>query len=482
MMLSRRPLVHLVLLTLLPGLAVGGAGLLTAVVFLGALVDAGIRIRAEEAGRRLAGGDDPMTVADETGALLVHRTSGLTIVPGHWEGRIETSGGDVAAFFAQILDHGVAGGVPETVAPGAVLPVGWTKLEDPSWTILVPVDRSVAATFLELPGSEMTGLALILVGTGFMVSILLLLPRQRMIEDLTQAADEVKTGGLAPWFPPPVDGEVGRLSLATSDMVQSMADRLKDTAQRARMAAVGELSIYLAHEIRTPLSSIRLSLQSLDRSLRTGRLPDDAPEVLTLCLEEIGRLDNVAGSVLEMGRAPADGSPEESHVHPVLQRAVDVIRPRLELKGIEPVLKLCATNDKVLGDGGKLRGVFLAILMNGAEAMPEGGRIEIVTETIRGAERDRRSIRIRFTDDGSGVPPEIRERLFDPFFTTKAQGSGVGLPLALQTVQALGGRLYLNPRSELLPGAEFLLELPLLESHGSIDPFPPSPAEHKSPP
>jgi two-component system NtrC family sensor kinase len=132
-------------------------------------------------------------------------------------------------------------------------------------------------------------------------------------------------------------------------------------------------------------------------------------------------------------------------------------------RGIRVEVRRQADDDLVLASAEELKSVFLNLLLNAADAMPEGGRLRIWTHN-EGAHDDRPAVWLHIADDGAGIPPELRDRIFDPFFTTKREGSGIGLSLALRTLRHHGGELSFEKSSEIEPGAEFIIRLPLLEN------------------
>jgi signal transduction histidine kinase len=289
--------------------------------------------------------------------------------------------------------------------------------------------------------------------------VILLAHLRRSLEELTAAAVRIGQGDFTPWLPPPGEDEVGRLSLAIGAMAARLTDMMQQNARDRQMAALGELASHVSHEIRNPLSSIKLNLQSVEREVRDGSVPADLPSVLQLCLREIHRLDGTVQGVLRLAgfRQPVL---EPLAVHALLAETLRTVAPQLDERGVEMRVNYLATGDAIEGDGAQLRSVFLNLFLNAADAMQAGGRLRVWTES---GEAEARSavIRVHVADDGEGVPPELRERIFQPFYSTKPNGSGIGLPLALQTVEAHQGRLWLEQRSELERGAEFVVELPL---------------------
>ncbi len=330
----------------------------------------------------------------------------------------------------------------------------FTKLTQPPWLVVSSLSH---ADFPRPAGYARLGPLLLTLVVAVLVTLLFsLIVREftRRLEELTAAAERIGEGDLIPWLPLPRSDEVGRLSDAIGRMIDRIHDSMQQLERSRQLAFVGEMTGRLAHEIRNPLSSIQLNLQILERAAKRGQAPPDLEETLDLCLREITRLDNAVNGVLRMGK------PQQPHmapcdVHALITDTATLMRPRLEQRGIAVVLELDAADAIVVGDDEQLRGALLNLLANAADALPNGGTIRIRTESSSD------TIRVRVADDGIGVAPETRRRIFRPFFTTKAEGTGIGLPIALATVERHGGRLYLEKRSELEAGAEFVMELPL---------------------
>jgi signal transduction histidine kinase len=336
----------------------------------------------------------------------------------------------------------------------------FVALESPPWTVLssAAVDEFVA------PFSRTRNLllALVLLVTCSVAVAFVLLTRRatRSLLALSAAADEVGAGNFAPALPPPSRDEVGRLSSAFGLMAGKVHEMLREVSASRHMAAVGEFAAKLSHEIRNPLTSIKLNLQRLERNAALHDQPPEARAPLAICLREIERLDRVVRGVLTLGREPA---PQRVRcaLHETVGDALAVVRAQLDEQGVTVQTSFRASTDQVLGDPEHLRAVFLNLFLNAAEAMPDGGRLQVTTESDDAPPGAARRIRVRVADTGGGIRPELREKIFQPFYSTKPHGTGFGLPLAARTVEEHGGRIELLPDSESGGGAAFIVKLPL---------------------
>jgi len=226
------------------------------------------------------------------------------------------------------------------------------------------------------------------------------------------------------------------------------------------MAVIGQFASQLSHEIRNPLTSIKLNLQGLDRDVRSGRIPKEYERSIGICLREVKRLDRVAGGVLSIARTGSIVR-EPCSVHAAIDESLDALRSQFEEHGIEVRRELHASNDTVRGDAEQLKGVFLNLFLNAADVKPDGGSLQVTSELCETDVQGRPGIRIRVADSGPGIPTEDREKIFEPFFSTKEEGTGFGLALAQQTVEEHEGTLRLEDTDTAKRGAVFAVELPL---------------------
>jgi len=332
------------------------------------------------------------------------------------------------------------------------------NLDSPPWTVLASgsVDE-FGGPFAE---SRIATLALILVLTAAVWVAYALLARRatRSLASLTDAADRVGAGDLAPDLPPVGRDEVGRLTAAFQLMVTKVRESLEQMEASRQMAAVGAFASQISHEIRNPLASLQLNLQGLQRDVEHGRIPPDLARPVELSLREVHRLDGVVSGVLSLAR-PRRTDVKPCSLHGVIEDALQVLRAQMGAAGVTVHTSFVAARDTVLGDADQLKSVFLNLLLNAAEAMPHGGDLHVATGLARDR-RDRASIRVRVEDDGPGIPAAHREDVFKPFFTTKKGGTGIGLSLAARIVEEHRGALALAEPVHSDHGTAFIIELP----------------------
>jgi signal transduction histidine kinase len=333
----------------------------------------------------------------------------------------------------------------------------------PPWTVVV----SAAVDEFAPPFARMRNVNLVvmlLVAAAIGLSFYLMTRRATLsLEQLTAAADGVARGELSPQIPGGGSDEVGRLSRAFGIMVEEVRKMLERVEETRHMAVMGEFASRVSHEIRTPLTSIKLNLQELGRDSEQGRIPEDSAPAVRICLREVERLDQAVSSVLGMVRTHPPGR-EPCSLHRILADATEAVGPQLEQDNVRVEQHLRAAQDRVLGDPRDLEGVFVNLLVNSSEAMPGGGTVRIDTENREVASTAPGIIQVRVSDDGPGIPAEIRGKIFRPFVSTKVDGTGFGLAVARRTVEEHQGRIEVDPASPGGKGAIFVVELPLAEA------------------
>ncbi|MGO9111424.1 MAG: sensor histidine kinase [Thermoguttaceae bacterium] len=231
---------------------------------------------------------------------------------------------------------------------------------------------------------------------------------------------------------------------------QRQADQ-RETLAMARLAAVGELAAGIAHELRNPLTSVKLLFQTA--------VPDKAgysldEKVYHLVGEEISRLERTIQGLLDFARPPVLRRVRHD-LRVTVQRAVNLIEGSAKQQGISISTSVPDLPILVNGDPEQLHQVLVNLLINGVEAIQHGGKLSIAAEPADGPDG---MCRIVVSDSGPGIREEILPKIFEPFVTSKERGTGLGLAISLRIVAEHQGVLLAANQPE--GGAAFTLKLP----------------------
>jgi len=300
---------------------------------------------------------------------------------------------------------------------------------------------------------------LIVLAAAVSVAFIVLVSRAtRSLEHLTRAASVVAAGDLSPSLPRATPDEVGTLSRAFAHMIERIRTMMREIEVSRQLAVLGEFAAQLSHEVRNPLTSLKLDLQGMQRQVRSGALPASAAPAIESALSEINRLDSVVHGVLELARqAPLTRS--RCSVHDAVDRAVGAVSAQLDARNVRAHPSLLAASAELEGDIDLLTGLFINLLLNASEAQPSGGTIGILSSNRNGSERH--WIDVIIADNGPGIPVEKRGEVFRPFYTSRHDGTGLGLPLALRTAREHGGHLDIGDTPAGYRGAAFVVSLPV---------------------
>ncbi|HKJ04948.1 MAG TPA: ATP-binding protein [Geopsychrobacteraceae bacterium] len=234
---------------------------------------------------------------------------------------------------------------------------------------------------------------------------------------------------------------------AQADMILEIEDQLR---RADRLSALGELSAGMAHEIRNPLGSIRGTAEILQDAFS----PEDRySEFTRILISEVDRLNQVLVDFLRFAQ-PEKGELPCFSPSLVLQEVLQLTNQQARKNGVGVVYSEQALPE-VRGDGGQFKQVFLNLVLNALQAMPQGG--ELVIE----AEQRNDCVAIHFRDSGCGINKDALDRIFNPFYTTKDDGTGLGLAITHRIIHNHGGQI--SVKSRLGEGAEFSLCLPVAE-------------------
>ena len=236
------------------------------------------------------------------------------------------------------------------------------------------------------------------------------------------------------------------------DQQRALTERLNATEagmlQAARLAAVGQLAASVAHEINNPLYATRNALFLLE-----GDLPEELRQspFLDIARSELTRIANIVQRMRDFYRPPR-GRMEAHDLTRLVEETLTVASLNLRQTNIQVIFTPAADMPPVVCDADQLRQVFLNLMLNAIDAMPDGGTLTV--RTIAGST----VALVEIQDTGTGIPESIRERLFEPFFTNKPQGTGLGLSISAHIVTQHGGQIEVE--SEEGSGSVFRVVLP----------------------
>ena len=321
----------------------------------------------------------------------------------------------------------------------------------------------------------------------------------RPIERLLSAMSRAKAGALDVEVPARAPDEIGNLSIEFNSMIgqiremtgereaqqQLLEERVSDATSKLqerneqledsnlqlwhttrrlteleRLAAAGQTAAQFAHEVGTPLNLISGHVQLLRTSLQSN--PQSALPRLETITDQIERIERIVRQMLDRTRVEAaELSPVD--LNDLLRRMSDATSPLLEERGVRLTAKLAPDLPLIAGDSDRLQQVFINLINNALDAMPNGGELRVTSEvnTNDDSKSDAQVI-VDFGDDGCGMTEEIRAHIFDSMYTTKKRGRGTGLGLVVvrQVMSEHGGNIEVESESDR--GSLFRLTFPVI--------------------
>jgi signal transduction histidine kinase len=256
-----------------------------------------------------------------------------------------------------------------------------------------------------------------------------------------------------------LEGMLRRLASEVGTVVDRLEQSRRETLRAEQLAVLGQWAAGLAHELRNPLTSMKILVQAAaERSGEGG--PGLCGRPLAVLEEEIGRMNGLLQSFLDFAR-PAEVERRTLELGPILEQTLDLTTPHAAARSVAIEVEQPVEPVVLEADAGHLRQLFLNLMLNALDVAPEGGRISIRVATDAGAGGAAPGVVIEVGDEGPGLPPGLGDRIFEPFFTTKETGLGLGLSLCRRIVEAHGGSIVASDRPG--GGALFTVRLPLHE-------------------
>ena len=279
----------------------------------------------------------------------------------------------------------------------------------------------------------------------------------RPVKELLTATRRIKSGDLG-YRIPKLHDEYGEVAESFNEMASSLKEQYLNMQWAEQLFLLGEMSGGLAHEIKNPLAGVKASLEVL---VADSVIPAEDRSLLTKSIEQIKKIEALLKSLLNFARPP---KPQfmAVDVNSVLEATIGLAQ-RLpvfmsaEGKGVKIVKLLDPRIWDIMADPLQLQQVFMNLIVNAAEAMPQGGMV-----TVRSSyDPASHALQIGVSDTGEGVDPGMVDKIFQPFYTTKAKGTGLGLAITKRLIEQHGGTIRaMNNRDW---GVTFLVTLPVTQ-------------------
>jgi two-component system, NtrC family, sensor kinase len=347
---------------------------------------------------------------------------------------------------------------------------------------------------------SLAAVILIMLGTYLLFRQLVYQPIERLLNAMSRA----KAGDLNAQVPAHGNDEVGLLTQEFNSMIGQvremtkqrdaqqtvLRDRVRDAtielekqnqqlqetnlelwrttrrmSELGRLAAAGQMAAQLAHEVGTPLNLISGHVQLLKSDL--DRDPRDAESRIKTISAQIERIERIVRKMLDKTRFETDLSPLD--LNALLRRLCDAMSPAFDKRNIQVEETLADNLPFIAGSSDRLQQLFLNLINNSLDAMPEGGKLHIATGVELGKTGKPFRVVVDFKDTGSGMTSEVMSRIFDPLYTTKERGHGTGLGLVIvsQIISEHGASIEVE--SELGKGTRFRLAFSAIPNELSKD-------------
>ncbi|MFV0553264.1 MAG: ATP-binding protein [Mangrovibacterium sp.] len=281
----------------------------------------------------------------------------------------------------------------------------------------------------------------------------------RIVKPLSQIKENLRDMSISKQNKPIAyagNDEIGELVQEYNRKLTELEQSARLLAQSQREMAWKEMARQVAHEIKNPLTPMKLQIQHLQRAQSAGdinRFNQVFDKVTSMLIEQIDRLTHIANSFSQFAKMP-EPQPELLNLHELLQRQIALFEQseNLAIRFHQP------SNEQVqvFADGEQLARVFLNVIKNAQQSVPADENAQIDIRLIE----TEQSVRVSISDNGCGVSEDIAERLFEPNFTTKTSGMGLGLAIVKRSVESAKGKIWFENNAE--KGATFFVELPIL--------------------
>ncbi len=339
--------------------------------------------------------------------------------------------------------------VQEFESEGASHLGAWAKVGTGGLTVItdLPKADAVGAARELVRRSALIALAILL--AAFVASVYFSRQLVSPLTRLSAAAESIGKGKFDIQVDRDRHDEIGDLARAFLDMARELEKAQEQLVTSARMAAFGQMSAGITHEVKNPITGI-VSLAQIARTHLDD--PDRVKELLRLIENEGLRCREILSNLLHFARK--DGTDRvETDVNTLVRDSLRVAEHQLLIHAVALETEYADALPRVVMNASQIKQVIVNLALNAQQAMPEGGRVRVRTAAEDG------NVVISVEDNGPGIPEEVRKKIFEPFFTTKgSEGSGLGLSVSQSIIAEHGGSLSVD--TQVGRGTRFDIRLP----------------------
>lgn len=327
-----------------------------------------------------------------------------------------------------------------------------TRLPRLGWTLVVEEDQAEVFKWLSTLKIRAVLTGLVTLVLALFVAVASARRLSRPLNELARVSRRIASGRHDDRLGPMEGAEAQDVSRAFNHMLDELEASQRRLIQTASLAAVGELSSSIVHEIRNPLSSVKMNLQALRRKVGDDPAHSELADIATT---QVQRIEHMLADLLNFAK-PLSLSPEDSSFADLVRALPEVVRSNLESAEVTLEIDDRTGGERFRIDREQLLRALTNLVVNAIQVSPAGARVTVSGEI---AVDDTATLRVRVADDGPGISDRIRDKLFQPFFTTRDGGTGLGLANVRKIVEYHNGRVGVANRPT--GGAVFELDIPV---------------------
>jgi len=284
----------------------------------------------------------------------------------------------------------------------------------------------------------------------------------RPIKNIEEMANSISAGNFKRKKTALPKDEIGSVIRAINHMSEEISNRQEQIIQSKKLASMGILIAGVAHEINNPLNNISMIAETYE-DMYEKLSPEQRMEFMGKVESETVRIKGIVKNLLDFAK-PKEPERISADINEVVNKTLKLVQNMLNVSDIEVGLNLAEELPLVYVDVPQIQQVFVNLITNAIQAMPDGGKLNISTRL--GKEPD--TIETGFLDSGKGIPQEFLAHVFDPFFSTKEEGGmGLGLWVSYGIVKSQGGNILVE--SKVGTGTIFTVQLPVYKEKGEIE-------------